>query len=972
MPASPLVPVLRRRPSPRSRPRIAAGLASLALALGLGHAPTTSAADEVVKLDGTVEADEVGDARLQVDLAFPAAFFAQAKAQFPDARRWLQDLVPSRANLEWSDPSAAYVDAKHAVSLEMTWRGAVKNRGGGRWEMPLEGDTTLVRTTPEGDARPTAWFRETGTWDNGFAYTAEYAYRLPRGATRARFDAASRVLSWHLAPAPAREAPRLALDLRVRERLMSTIYKVYGLGSDATSLFWVAKAVFRNEGGTARNLRVRYRLGSYGDWSPWSKYPEVVRGQTVVDVLYPVLDPSIAKLRSNTPANLLVEWSYEDADGRRHDDDTARRVVILGVNEFVFGNLTAGESFGTWHEAYNNAPLLAAWVTRNDPVVKQFAAMANRLAGGVGASTDAASALQVLGACYELLLRNDFTYQHPPALLDRSVSFDPKMIQNVKLPRETLRDRSGTCIDLAILFAAMANALGLEPSLMLVPGHCFPVVRTPDGKWHGVEVTGVRGGQRTGAVAFDAVHAHGNKQIEQAMTDGRYYRIDLHDLWTKGVANPEIEDLPADILERWGISEAGRGTGSPPPPDRSRPTGAGPAAVLGLWGGDMDPFAIDDELTLNRLVVGVEGPASWRAGVRVEMTLTRGGRRTAIVIRGVYEDGRADATSVRFPAASLTRSDDTSSDERTIEFFPLVLSPGADGTIEGRFDGQGGFPFRLRAKEDEPETPTPAPPPAPTTPPPSAIVGEWGGTMGAADIGDNVKLDEMYVDARRDGAGYSASVTMKVRLGNVNDLPVVIEVTYRGGREDRGVVRFAKVPWNRRVPSTGKRDQIEGNPLTLSVQADGRLAGKFEGPQGMPFTLLRRGPVFPDTVEGAWGGAFGDVALPKHDDLRLRHLTLRLFKTARTWSAAVAGTFLVTTPQGPVEVRLEGTYVNGRHEGDALRFPGVGLSRLVVPTGARDRLDGEPLEVRLGDDGRLDVRFVGDDGFAVWMARADR
>ncbi|MAG56224.1 MAG: hypothetical protein CMJ83_08040 [Planctomycetes bacterium] len=77
------------------------------------------------------------------------------------------------------------------------------------------------------------------------------------------------------------------------------------------------------------------------------------------------------------------------------------------------------------------------------------------------------------------MLRNDFTYQHPPALTDNSVSFEPARVQNVKFPRDVIRDRSGTCIDLAILYASMANAIGLEAYLCVVPGPCFPVIKMP-------------------------------------------------------------------------------------------------------------------------------------------------------------------------------------------------------------------------------------------------------------------------------------------------------------------------------------------------------------------------------------------------------------------------------------------------------------------------------------------------------------
>lgn len=1057
----------------------------------------------VVELAGAVEADAVGDLAFELDLVFPQAAYDAIKTKIPDPRRFLQDLTPGRANYESVGATAAYDDAKHAVRLTMTQRGAVKNLGDGRWEFALEGNSTLVRTTPEGDARPAAWFRESGTWDNGIKYRAEYAYRLPAGAREARWDKLRKALSWRLPTAPAATPPRVTLDLRARDRLMSTIYKVYGLGSDATELFWVAKAVFRNEGGPARNLRVRYRLGGYGDWSPWSKHPEIAAGQTVVDVHYPVLDPSIARLRSNTPANLLVEYSYEDAAGRKYEDDASRKVVILGVNEYVFGNLTAGESFGTWEEEYNNAPLLAAWVTRNDPVVKQFAAMANRMAGGVGANTDQASAVRVLRACYELLQRNDFSYQHPPALLDKSVSFDAKTVQNVKLPRETIRDRSGTCIDLAILYAAMINALGLEPHLALIPGHCFPVVRMPDKKLYAVEVTGVQGGLRTGSADFDRVYAYGLEELQKAVADGRIYLLDLHDLWTKGIANPEIEDLPPDILQRWGITEEGRGGPTPGPGTGPTPS-ADVAAVVGSWGGPMGGFKIDDELVLDTLHVGVDSSPAWQAGVRLAMTFTRGGVSKQIVVSGIYEGATLGGGAVRFPATKLKRTDVATGEESQIDFYALTLRPGEDGRLAGAFEGEGGFTFTLLPKPDETAPPAPAadldalagawggnmgghdlgsgvlldemyvdatkgadgrwtaavrmklrltqkggigveidatytggavdgdavkfakqpwhrhvlssgqkddldgyplalrlkpdgglsgtfegdtqispfgllrrePPPSPL----DAVAGAWGGNMGAHDIGSGVLLDEMYVDAAKGADGrWTAVVKMKLRLTQKDGLKVEIDATYPGGRVEGDAIKFTKQPWHRTVPSTGQKDDLDGNPLVLKLKPDGGLQGLFEGPDGMPFGLLRRGDEAPpapaaggtglDALAGTWGGTLGEGRINDTLAIPEAHVTL-VTKRFGVWTAEVDLRFSVTTPDGPVEVRLHGTYPPGRAEGDALKFATAQLERVVVATGERSTMDGNPLEVRLEPDGRAEVKFVGEGGFTLTLARA--
>jgi hypothetical protein len=583
-----------------------------------------------VTLYAAVDLKPQGDADARIEIHFAPDDYAKVKAATPDPRKFLQDMRPGRSDSEIAPGAeAGFADDAHAVVVVMKELGAVKNVGDGHWVLSIGAGYALLGSD-EHEERPRAFFEETGTWDNGVEFVGRYTYVLPKGATESNWDAGAQTLTWTLPSEPGSGPARLTYDLKVKDRLMTSVYKVYGLGG-AMAAHWLAKGVFKNTGTSRiRNLRVRFRLDRYSEWSGWSKFPEVVPGQTVVTLFHPVLDASIARLKSNSPADLRIGWSYEDATGKREEDEDTKRLVLLGVNEFVFSNLVAGESFGTWNEQFNNAPLLAAWVSRNDAVVKQLAAMANRMAGGIGATTDEVSAARVLAACYELLRANDFTYQHPPSLLDKTVSFDVRQVQNVKFPRDTIRDRSGTCIDLAILYAAMVNALGLEPHLALVPGHCFPVVRLPgSGNLVGVEVTGLQGGLRHGSAPFEQVLPKGIEELKEAMEDGRLYLIDLRDLWTRGMANPELDELPADILEKWGIQETGRGQPTSP---------TAPAAtadpVLGVFGGKVSEKDEEGKTTSYPMRFGVdpvEG-GTYTAALRIEIIVDTEDGATAIAI----------------------------------------------------------------------------------------------------------------------------------------------------------------------------------------------------------------------------------------------------------------------------------------------------------------------------------------------------
>ncbi len=415
----------------------------------------------------------------------------------------------------------------------------------------------------------------------------------------------------------------LAVDVQAKQRLMTATYKVYGLGEDIGDQ-WVARVEFTNAGASViTDLRVRFRLRGYSEWSSWEKRARLAPGETDVRTYYPVLDRSIAQIRSTTPSDVLVEWTCRTSEGREHEDNASKRVHLLGANEFVFSSAQDSAS-ADFKARMSNAPLLAAWVSRDDPVVKQFAAMANKMAGGVGASQNDANAELAMRACYEILVANDFTYQHPPELVTERASFDPQHVQNIKYPRDVILDRSGTCIDLAILYASMVNAIGLKPVLALVPGHCFPIVFLPSGKYMAVEVTGIGGGRGHHRSFEDAVRT-GNAEVEKYVKQSKdHHLVDVRQLWGIGVANPELDPLPADILERKGIGPGQAPAAPATPSDNEAPSAAPAAGYAGSWGGTIT-FSGEGAQPLRVpfwLVVQEDGEGGYTALARFQISFT--------------------------------------------------------------------------------------------------------------------------------------------------------------------------------------------------------------------------------------------------------------------------------------------------------------------------------------------------------------
>ncbi|RVW08232.1 DUF3320 domain-containing protein [Prescottella agglutinans] len=129
------------------------------------------------------------------------------------------------------------------------------------------------------------------------------------------------------------------------------------------------------------------------------------------------------------------------------------------------------------HNEWYNAPIyyeaLGAFVQPNTRAVLSVLDGASEI---LGRNTDSAAidgyqggperAAQIAAAVYESLRSRRIRYIEPPASFERTG-------QKVRTTSQVLEDRFGTCIDLAVAYAACMEAAGLHPLVWLVKGHAF-------------------------------------------------------------------------------------------------------------------------------------------------------------------------------------------------------------------------------------------------------------------------------------------------------------------------------------------------------------------------------------------------------------------------------------------------------------------------------------------------------------------
>ena len=519
-----------------------------------------------------------GDVEMASELVLAVPLYTNIKKRIRNTRVLLRELGVAGHYVEIKDADAQYDDASHSIKAKATLLGYMRNHGK-EWSGTIEEADKHEVLDVDPDA---ITLLGVNPLDSGILVVGTTRIEFPPGTTKIRFDRERGCVLCEMPPPATAPGGRIdpAIETRVRPEIMGCLYKLYG--SPRFTQLWVAKTVLRNQGtAPMRKFRVRSRLADYSSWSGWEGSELVYPGQTVVVPFYPILHHKVRELKSATPMALEVEWAYAGPDGTTVRGSDTKRLTVLGLNQVVFSSHAADEAT-TWFELFNNSPIIGAtFVSHTDPIVQRFAGMAAKLAGGAGASISDANAIRFMQAAYDLMVHNQIKYQSPPWLFKKGFR------QHVKFSRDVLRNRAGTCIDLAILYASTCQAGGLEPLLVMLPGHCFPVIRLPGGKLQPVEATCVSGTPAGKKVSFQMACQRGVEELGQVYKTGVFYQVDIQKLRSAGIPTPELPELPPRALNDWGIALPVAAPGPPRPEPRMRrvadPTGASSVAVPADW-----------------------------------------------------------------------------------------------------------------------------------------------------------------------------------------------------------------------------------------------------------------------------------------------------------------------------------------------------------------------------------------------------
>ena len=332
------------------------------------------------------------------------------------------------------------------------------------------------------------------------------------------------------APLPTQEhrtttVGQLEVDYVYTSNLITVIYPLYGSLLDDFAI-----VVVTNTGTTPAQILVRTEVSGYTTQS--SDTLTVPGGEAWEIRQNPRLIPEvIEQLNVEKPAQFHIRVALLDEGEEKLLLDETGETLVYARRDFPW----AIPGFND-EEVFE---LVAAMVTPNDPAVEELIRAAaeytelGMMWSGYGGHVgdDNGAVWERLEAIWEAEARDyDLTY------ISTWVSYAPGDVQRIRLPAEVLEQRSGNCIELALLFAAAAEALDLETALIRIPGHAYMAVRIDQegADYYFIETTMI------GQASFEEAVAFGGQEFDEALPrmeagDDYYDWITVWDAREKGI-----------------------------------------------------------------------------------------------------------------------------------------------------------------------------------------------------------------------------------------------------------------------------------------------------------------------------------------------------------------------------------------------------------------------------------------------------
>ncbi|HEX7431439.1 MAG TPA: hypothetical protein VF293_04510 [Candidatus Limnocylindrales bacterium] len=234
-------------------------------------------------------------------------------------------------------------------------------------------------------------------------------------------------------------------------------------------------------------------------------------------------------LNSQHQADLHVTVSYLDAGQPRTILDQTSPTLITSRRDFPW----TIKGF-TQQEDWN---LVVAMITPTDPGVEQLIRTGANYDPRAIMTSGYDSEKDTSGTVWQRLddIWQAETNDYHLTYIGTTDSFASGSSQRIRLPAEVLDQSSGNCIELTLLYASTAEALGMQSAIIIIPGHAYVAIRLDkkNDSYYFIETTMIGGATfkeaaQKGNSEWDTAQPHvaagdadwGWIDIAQARTDG--------------------------------------------------------------------------------------------------------------------------------------------------------------------------------------------------------------------------------------------------------------------------------------------------------------------------------------------------------------------------------------------------------------------------------------------------------------------
>lgn len=212
---------------------------------------------------------------------------------------------------------------------------------------------------------------------------------------------------------------------------------------------------------TFPKVKLSFSIQNFMDYSSDTIIPEVLPQEIKEIPLMAIFNNKILEVAEDTPIQAEVKVTYYK--------EGEEKIITLNKPFTLYCRNAM-----TWDEKGK----LAIFITPKDPLLLQFAR-------GVIQQYQADTSLIPLNQNL-LLAREAFdalgiygiTYLPDPNNPYEKVSEDVSLVDYIQYPRETLKRKSGDCDDCVNLFSACLENIGINTSLIDIPGHIFMIFDT--------------------------------------------------------------------------------------------------------------------------------------------------------------------------------------------------------------------------------------------------------------------------------------------------------------------------------------------------------------------------------------------------------------------------------------------------------------------------------------------------------------